>query len=114
MFGLQIAFAHGSIQEVKAIRKKKALTALVITVMAVIVLWAATVVVDYWRVRHDFERPLFATASLTADDGGSGTSRGLGYTIELEGNFLPEDEFPGVTAFRFYLFGNCIAEGIRD
>ena len=61
MFGLQIAFAHGSIQEVKAIRKKKALTALVITVMAVIVLWAATVVVDYWRVRHDFERPLFAT-----------------------------------------------------
>ena len=114
MFAPQIPLARGSIQEVATIRKKQALTALIIIILAVIVLWAATVVVDYWRVRHDFERPLFATASLTADDGGSGTYRGLGYTIELKGNFLPDDEFPGVTAFRFYLFGSCIAEGIRD
>ncbi len=34
-------------------------------------------VVDYWRV-YSFERPIFAVATITADDGGLGTYQGVG------------------------------------
>ena len=50
----------------------------------------------------------------TADDGGSGTYKGLGYSFDIEGNFMPEDEFPGVTKARFYLLGKMLKEAIRD
>ena len=39
------------------------------------------------------------------DDGGSGLYKGLGYSVYIEGNFMPEDEFPGITKSTFKLFG---------
>ena len=96
------------------IKKRKTLTALAAGLIVLLALWATAGVVDYWRVCHSFERPLFAIATVTADDGGSGTYRGLGYHFVIEGNFMPEDELPGVTVFQYYLFGNYVKSGVRD
>ena len=46
--------------------------------------------------------------------GCSGTYKGFGWRIELEGNFMPEDEFPGVTQFEYYLGDDLIYAAIRD
>jgi hypothetical protein len=39
---------------------------------------------------------------------------GLGYSFEIKGNFMPEDELPGVTQYKYYIFNNSVLEGIRD
>ena len=46
-----------------------------------------------------------------AQDGGSGTYVGLGYSFDIEGNFVSEskDLLKGVTSYRGYLFGNEVA-----
>ncbi len=96
------------------IKKKKTLTALAAGLLVLFALWVTAGAVDYWRVCHSFERPLFATAAVTAEDGGSGTYRGLGYHFIIEGNFMPEDELPGVTTYQYYLFGSHVKSGVRD
>ena len=70
-------------------------------------------ITDFYRVYH-FQMPVFCIAAETADDGGSGTYRGLGYHFEIEGNFMPEEELPGITHNKMYLFGQLVFEGIRD
>ena len=79
----------------------------------VFLLWFTAAATDLIRV-HGFEKPIFARPAVTADDGGSGTYKGIGWRIELEGNFMPEDEFPGVTQFEYYLFDDLIHAAIRD
>ena len=69
--------------------------------------------VDLLRVKS-FERPLFCICNETVDDGGSGHYRGLGYSFEIKGNFMPEDELPGVTEYDMYILGIHAAAGIRD
>ena len=76
-------------------------------------LWFVAMATDLLRL-NDFEKPIFARPTVTADDGGSGTYEGLGWRIELEGNFMPEEELPGVTQFEFYLFDDMVHAGIRD
>lgn len=76
-------------------------------------LWFAAAATDLLRL-NEFEKPIFARPAETFDDGGSGTYKGLGWKIELEGNFLPEDELPGVTKYEFYLFDDLIHAAIRD
>ena len=51
---------------------------------------------------------------MIADDGSSGIYNGLGYSFDIKGNFMPEDEFPGVTHADFYLLGRHIKGVIRD
>ena len=79
----------------------------------VFLLWFALAATDLLRL-NSFEMPVFARPAETFDDGGSGTYKGLGWRIELEGNFMPEDEFPGVTKYEYYLFDDLIHAGIRD
>ena len=79
----------------------------------IFLIWFAAAATDLLRV-NSFEMPIFARPSVTTDDGGSGTYEGLGWRIELEGNFLPEDELPGVTKFEYYLFNDLVLAGIRD
>lgn len=55
-----------------------------------------------------------AIPEITADDGGSGIYKGLGYSFDIKGNYMPEDEFSGVTQAKFYLFERIIRESIRD
>ena len=76
-------------------------------------LWLAAGAIDFWRVTH-FDRPMFCMLANGADDGGSGEYIGLGYSFDIEGNFMPEDETPGVTAYRVKLFGITVGNGIRD
>jgi hypothetical protein len=84
---------------------------LLIVILAAI--WAIVGVVDFSRV-HSFEKPIFSIGIETADDGGSGHYIGLGYSFDIEGNFMPEDELPGLTEYSFYLFGFKVTSGIRD
>ena len=76
-------------------------------------LWFAAAATDLLRL-NSFEKPIFARPTEIFDDGGSGTYKGLGWRIELEGNFMPEDELPGVTKYEFYLGGDLILAAIRD
>ena len=82
-------------------------------VSIILVLWLAIGVTDFARVYY-FERPMFCVLVNGADDGGSGTYVGPGYSFEIKGNFMPEDEFPGVTEYTYRILGLDICTGIRD
>lgn len=86
---------------------------IIIVIVCLVTLWIAVGIVDCCRV-HSFERPIFCIATETTDDGGSGKYIGLGYSFNIEGNFMPEDEFPGVTKWTYFLFGKNMGSGIRD
>lgn len=84
------------------------------TVLAtLLVLMLAMGIGDFARINR-FEMPVFARPTETMDDGGSGLYRGIGYSIRIEGNFLPEEEFPGVTQYEFRVLGLLISAEIRD
>ncbi len=71
---------------------------------------------DYKKTIHDFEKPMFAqlNTSTAKKDFGSGKYYGIGYSIDIKGNFMPEDELEGVTHAKFYLFGIELKSVIRD
>ena len=85
------------------------------TLIIVFALWIAIGLVDYFRV-SSFERPLFSFLDVenSFEDGGSGTYKGLGYSFDIKGNFMPEDEYPGITSYTYYIFGTPIKASIRD
>ena len=89
--------------------KKKVIAAFIF----ILALWVAIGVVDYSRV-HRFKKPIFCIGSERMKDGGSGKYVGLGYSFDIKGNFMPEDEFPGVTKWTYYLFGIEIQTQTRD
>ena len=86
---------------------------MMIAAACVAALWLTVSMVDYGRA-HSFEKPVFCIGTELADDGGSGRYVGLGYSFDIEGNFMPEDGFPGVTKWTYYLFGVEIETQIRD
>ena len=86
---------------------------LVLCAAILLLLWIGTGAIDFLRV-CSFQRPLFCLAGETADDGGSGRYVGLGYAFDIEGNFMPDTENPGVTKWTYYLFGIEIETQIRD
>lgn len=86
---------------------------IIISAVCVVVLWIIIGIVDFSRV-HDFEKPIFCVGTKLADDGGSGKYVGLGYSFDIKGNFMPEDEFPGVTKWTYYIFGFEVQSQIRD
>lgn len=85
----------------------------IITAISVVVIWVAIALVDYSRV-NIFERPIFCICIESMQDGGSGKYVGLGYSYDIEGDFMPEDEFPGVTKWTSYLLGIEMETQIRD
>ena len=87
--------------------------ALCVIIMLLFATWLTVCIVDFSRI-NSFEKPLFCIATQTADDGGSGKYVGPGYSFEIKGNFMPEDEFPGITSFTAYIFGIEILSGVRD
>ena len=89
-------------------KKKIAICAIVI-----IVIWLVIGLFDFLRVKS-FDKPLFCIGTEMYDDGGSGHYVGLGYSFDIKGNFMPEDELPGVTKYTYYIFGFEIKSGIRD
>lgn len=92
---------------------KKKTSIVVMAVACAVVLWLAAGIIDYCRL-HRFEKPIFCVGINLSDDGGSGKYVGLGYSFDIEGNFMPEDEFPGVTKWTYHLFGLEMETQTRD
>ena len=78
--------------------------------LALATLWIGMLVTDCWMVAWRCERPFFARCTVGTDDGGSGTYSVPGYLIELEGNFMPGDEEPGVTRAWIRVLGRELVE----
>ena len=76
-------------------------------------IWLIVGIIDFNKVNH-FEKPVFCIANNTSDDGGSGHYVGLGYSFDIKGNFMPEDELKGVTEYSYYIFGIRVVSAIRD
>jgi hypothetical protein len=70
-------------------------------------------ITDYFTVSR-FEKPIFCIGTDLKDNGGSGKYTGIGYSFNIEGNFMPEDEFPGVTRYHAKFLGSHLKSGIRD
>lgn len=89
---------------------KKTKTAKIIAIILslFLLLSIGTGIFDFIRV-YSAEKPIF-TMPITADDGGSGTYYGLGYQIEIKGNFMPEDPIPGVKYVKYSVLGITIEE----
>jgi hypothetical protein len=90
---------------------KKMVRNVIISICVLLLLWLTIGVIDLLKVKS-FEKPLFILKTETYD--GSGMYYGLGYSFEIKGNFMPEDELPGVTQYKYYIFNNLVLEGIRD
>ena len=85
--------------------------AYIILIIIIISIYCATI--DYLRV-STFRKPFFCIGTMLMKDGGSGRYVGLGYSFNIEGNFLP-DEFPkGVMKFDYYILGMKVKSVIRD
>lgn len=83
---------------------------IVIIVLAIILLWLAAGVTDFALV-HSYHRPLFCICTEPMQDGGSGKYVGLGYSFDIEGNFMPDAKDYGVTSYRGYILGKQVSRG---
>lgn len=90
-------------------KKKK----IVICAIVIVIIWIVIGLIDFFRVKS-FDTPLFCIGTEMYDDGGLGHYIGLGYSFDIKGNFMPEDELPGVTEYTYYILGFEIKSGIRD
>jgi len=86
---------------------------IVIAILAVLVLWLCIGITDFALV-HNYRRPLFCICTESMQDGGSGKYVGLGYSFDIEGNFMPEENNPGVTSYRGYVFRKEVSRGFWD
>ena len=84
-----------------------------IVLLILLAIWLFIGIADFSRV-NIFEKPVFCVLVNGADDGGSGTYVGLGYSFDIEGNFMPEEEFPGVTRYTYKILGLEVISEVRD
>ena len=66
--------------------------------------------IDYYRCAK-LEKPLFAIGLHTADDGGSGLYRGLGYSVKIDGELTAEYGYV-VNEAAMYLLGSPVFAAI--
>lgn len=99
---------------------KKTRKKVIIIIVCIIAVGLIASVVDFVLV-HNYRKPLFCVGVDLADDGGSGRYVGLGYSFDIEGNFMPdtetpaaEDKKPKVTSYRGYILGIEICRGFWD
>ncbi|MBR5309832.1 MAG: hypothetical protein IKU42_01750 [Oscillospiraceae bacterium] len=90
--------------------KKKIISAIAV----LLILWLSAGITDFIRVTRNFEKPIFCISTETADDGGSGKYIGLGYSFDIKGNFMPEDEFPGVVKYEAKILGITVSSEARE
>lgn len=76
-----------------------------VAIVTLVIVWMTMFTIDFVRVSQ-FEKPAFCVLVDGVDDGGSGTYIGLGYTVEIEGDFVTEDQaLRGVTEYDMKLLG---------
>ena len=99
----------------KQLRLGQKVKRVLITVIVLAVIWLGMGVTDFVLLRN-FKMPLFCLATEIVQDGGSGTYTGLGYSFDIEGNFVGEDEdmLRGVTSYRGYILGKEVSSGFRE
>ena len=89
-------------------KKKKRIAAVL---AALLLLWGAMFVTDYVRC-SSLREPLFVMAKgVTADDGGSGTYQGLGYTVEVK-KYLDAEYGSCIRSVEMRMFGRVMAASI--
>ncbi|MBE6919486.1 MAG: hypothetical protein E7469_07370 [Ruminococcaceae bacterium] len=86
--------------------KKKLLTVL----CALLILWGAMFATDYLLVSH-FREPVFVLYGVTADDGGSYTGQGLGYTVVVD-KYITPDGGSALVSVTMTVFDRVIAAAI--
>ena len=86
--------------------KRKKSNKWVALILVILVLWSALALTDFYKTMYRYEKPMFTILDkkTALEDGGSGKYIGLGYSINLEGDFMPE-ESGKITNADFYLFG---------
>ena len=99
----------------KQLKTRQKVKRVVITAIILAAAWLGMGVTDF-ALLYNFKMPLFCLATEIVQDGGSGTYSGLGYSFEIHGNFVGEDEnmIRGVTSYRGYIFGKEVSRGFRD
>ena len=89
---------------------KKIVRIISIIIVVLVFLAISTGIIDFFRVTKA-EKPIFIIASSDMKkDGGSGKYYGLGYQIEIKGNFMPEDPIPGIKYVQYSILGILIKE----
>ena len=86
---------------------------IVIVILGAVVLWLCIGITDFALV-HNYKRPVFCICTEPMQDGGSGKYVGLGYSFDIEGNFMPDAKEPGVTSYRGYVFGKEVCRGFWE
>ena len=77
-----------------------------------VVLWLAVFAADC-AMTLNLKEPIFAVPpSITADDGGSGAFRGLGYTVEVE-KYLDAEYGTKIVSVEMKLLGKTVAAAIE-
>ena len=80
----------------------------VIVIGVLLIIWSAMFATDYIRC-FSLKEPLFVIAKgTTADDGGTGTYQGLGYTVEVE-KYIDGEGNLCVSATKMKMLGMTIA-----
>ena len=91
--------------------KKKSNRLIVGIICAFVVLWGAVFTTDYIRCSA-LKEPIFVIATgNTADDGGSGTYQGLGYTVHIQ-KYMDVEYGVSISAIEMKVFGKVIVASI--
>ncbi len=85
--------------------KKRKTNKWIALLIIVLLLWATAVITDYYITTYRNEKPLFTIMDQNTSTANVESERyiGLGYTVELKGNF--EDDSTQLDSLDFYLFG---------
>jgi len=84
---------------------------LVITIaLSLILFWGMIFAIDYFRCSN-LKTPIFVIPGDTADDGGSGTYYGLGYSVEVEKNVSAEYGVQ-IESVEMYIFNKFVGGAI--
>lgn len=87
---------------------------MIITIAVIVLLWLIVGIVDYFRV-SGFEKPFFCISKPSVYSGVEDYQycQGLGYSFEIVVN-SSQSEYPGITRYTYFIFGNEVTSGIRD
>ena len=88
----------------------KKLKVLLIIVLSLILLWGVVFAIDYFRCSN-LKMPIFVIPGETADDGGSGTYYGLGYSVDVEKNISAEYGVQ-IESVEMYIFDKFVGGAI--
>lgn len=92
-------------------KNRKKILYFLIALIIVLFLELTFVTTDFLRIKS-FEEPIF-TYCKSADEEVR-IYYGIGYSFEVQGNFRLDDEFYGITQYKFYILGKYIKGGLRD